>query len=983
MLLLLLSTSTITHAELPINSVELNSLRWVVQQYRLPWSMQATTCSGITSSIAALMCVNNTMGTQSIIQIRATSETLPPQDNGIPNPSLTKLIFPYLKEFQIYMKSDVVNKTFNILDLLDNANNVNLTKTNIDSSEFSISFTPLWIPPQFPKFIPLSEFYCNRVLITSIIPASLFGPTLSVVYFSGASIFDNTTVPTPKVMFNSTQYNGKLRQLRLIYPKNQPTSKTFSIDAVTFPKLETLAITFSDSMDIYVNSPTLDTIDISSSKLCHITIMNATNVTRLFLNWVQPTSLDLSHMVKLYNLFIINANLTTFPTFQAINPPMTSLVLDYNQITSIPNIQMPQLNYFSIKFNPTLNSISETVCRSVLFFLIGSPLVNGPDCLYCYYKVINEMALPTSFIKPPGFICDIQMDKTFYVLTENITWIEITGKNLGGYFYDSDDHDSNYNAIVPNYRIKYDPPFPEGSANIMISKNSSYYRTISWVTDKSTIDGNNIIAEYSSNLQRLELTIPGIFNTTYNYTINVSNNQQCQVNYISTNLIRCSTTPIQLTQEYPVFVNISSPYLSFNQSIYINYYPLVTSIPPILANQTNVTIYGNFGYNVTGNDTKVVIDKLNCTVLAITNSSIVCHLDSTLNAGPANLTISVRGSIYTSSSDLMVVPLVIKDQCGNQSKCHGNGVCVRGQCQCFANYGGLTCKSQINPNTVISLPVVDTPTTMLTSNVSQFNISIVSIQELDQLDHVVKEVLTTSWSRMDYTNGALSINQYNLINKQDDYLDVIVRLQTSSSLTVIQFAGTNTTLDAHSIKMSMKVNGWRYRSNLNTLRIMVKMDSGFTHQDSACHPSLIKGVNPVDGNLQYVKMNYNGMQFYGSFLPVGLSDGRPFYSLNELINDTYFGIHLPQCHLCDIDPNFAMLVDPGNDEEHPVLCGVSVVQQDDKFSTWKIATIAVVCGVTIIAAVGVAYVVFKKNKQIRLEDRRVEAKLKEMSTVSK
>ncbi|GAM26205.1 hypothetical protein SAMD00019534_093800 [Acytostelium subglobosum LB1] len=163
-------------------------------------------------------------------------------------------------------------------------------------------------------------------------------------------------------------------------------------------------------------------------------------------------------------------------------------------------------------------------------------------------------------------------------------------------------------------------------------------------------------------------------------------------------------------------------------------------------------------------------------------------------------------------------------------------------------------------------------------------------------------------------------------------------------------------------------------SNLNSLRI-VFTTSGVSAPQSTCD-----GVSENQSNsLEYIKVSFNGTTFYGRFLQYAISDGRPSYSRNEIINTskdlTYFGIHLPQCQQCIVDPNFSALVSNGLDD-NDVLCPRS----EEGFQTWKIVTIVVVLGAFVIAA-SLGTILFVKRYRHHVRERKImESRLKNIST---
>eukprot|EP01133_Synstelium_polycarpum_P006611 gene6611-7682_t len=173
---------------------------------------------------------------------------------------------------------------------------------------------------------------------------------------------------------------------------------------------------------------------------------------------------------------------------------------------------------------------------------------------------------------------------------------------------------------------------------------------------------------------------------------------------------------------------------------------------------------------------------------------------------------------------------------------------------------------------------------------------------------------------------------------------------------VLEFAGITTTLPANSIKIAVNVIGWRYRSTLNTLRLV------FQTQVSD-PPAAVDCGDTVDdiGDINYLKVVKGNVTFYGHFLSVGMSDGRRTYSKNEVINHTTnglanIGINMPQCSECLIDPSFSVLISTTFPSKS---C-------ESKSKTWLIATVVSIVGVVVIAASLTIFMVIKKRmRQIK------------------
>ncbi|GAM28953.1 hypothetical protein SAMD00019534_121290 [Acytostelium subglobosum LB1] len=148
---LLLMTSVV-NSELPLDSTELTSIRWLINQYNINWRLDTDLCSEIPTDTSDLKCIDNGQGAQTITKLDINYYI--PITNSFPDPNLKSLSFPSLSSFSIEMRSDVRNNTFSLLSLLDQSSNDQLKNVVIDCN-ISPGTCPFSIPGQFPKFIPL------------------------------------------------------------------------------------------------------------------------------------------------------------------------------------------------------------------------------------------------------------------------------------------------------------------------------------------------------------------------------------------------------------------------------------------------------------------------------------------------------------------------------------------------------------------------------------------------------------------------------------------------------------------------------------------------------------------------------------------------------------------------------------------------------------------------------------------------------------
>eukprot|EP01133_Synstelium_polycarpum_P017004 gene17004-20235_t len=212
-----------------------------------------------------------------------------------------------------------------------------------------------------------------------------------------------------------------------------------------------------------------------------------------------------------------------------------------------------------------------------------------------------------------------------------------------------------------------------------------------------------------------------------------------------------------------------------------------------------------------------------------------------------------------------------------------------------------------------------------------------SIQELTPNQDIAKELLTRSWHYNQSVAGEVTTITYRLNGTLPSF-QVSSMIEYSSLARQVTFAGITSNLSPNAIKISVNITGWQYSSSLNTLRVV--FSAPIDQQETDCNGDDIPLAtnSQLDDSIQYLSIVKDGVVFYGRFLSHALSNGRPTYSRNELINstrgggDAYIGIHLPQCSTCQIDPDFNLLVSPRSSG----LCGES------KSKAWFLIVVIVV-----------------------------------------
>ncbi|EFA76634.1 tetracycline-efflux transporter [Heterostelium album PN500] len=925
-----LSTILTNSQKLP--ETEVQSLIWIAQQYSLPWNITKTDCKSINNNIVfeSITCITDLDDIEHVTIVVIANEI--PYDNGFPDP-LLEINLPYLVEFSSSPRYPVKNLSISILDKLDNPNQIALNSICLNSENFTI-------PSNFPQNLPKLVLFENGPLSTlsSDIPSSL----LNIYKVSLYGQID----PSMKIIINpNEQY--KIRFLTVFYIPNLNL-----IIGDNFPILEGLNLNAASSASLILSSKTLNLLVLQN---VDCTVTDAPNIKSLFFFDGSFSPMNLTMLPSLKRVYIIES-----PTYNSW--PQAKWFADKNitlMTGTIPD-EYSAIKFFSLSINNmelVNGSVSEKFCATSKLSLTGTNITSVPDCIYCCWDLLSN-GMPSTIQIDPNFTCPYQINSITYVMTPSSQGkITISGKNLGYGF--NEDTSPNLKVIVPNslFELSNLPSF--GSQNVMFSSIFQLYYQLDWVTDVTNIQS---ISGQQTEFA-LYVSIKGTFNSTWIYSTNV-NNQLCVVTSLVADTLNCTITKpiIDFTSEL-LSVNMSSPYLSFNgNGTFVMMYPVVTSTSTVTTQGGDVQIYGFFGRK--NSKPVVTIGQQSCKVSFWGIYNITCGVSS-LPKGQTNLTVTIDNFVHY--SNMVIVPLnltyCIDPTDSNPVICNNHGSCVNGYCSCAGGFSGFYCDSKTSGGTIN--PNSTTPSASFIADDHQFDFNMVSIQELGPDASVAFELLTNSWNYRKEENQTLTSLYYYLNNTRPD-LFVIVTIQYSPDPRTVEFAGVTSNLPPNSLKVTVQIDGWEYLSTLNTLRVVFSTEQSNVPSDCAESKETI-GVNQLDNSVQYLKIIKNGVAFYGNFLPVVLSNGRPAYSKNEIVNQTddqmWIGVSLPQCAYCLIDPSFNVLIN------------VDGGCKTKGLKAWEIATIVTVVGIfTIAAAVG-AIIYIKKRRIINYESQKLKSKL--------
>ncbi|EFA83249.1 hypothetical protein PPL_04039 [Heterostelium album PN500] len=388
----------------------------------------------------------------------------------------------------------------------------------------------------------------------------------------------------------------------------------------------------------------------------------------------------------------------------------------------------------------------------------------------------------------------------------------------------------------------------------------------------------------------------------------------------------------------------------------------------------NVTLIGSGFYN---DLLSITIGGLACDqIFFISTTELVCNYKASVpsNKNGDALTIEIKAFLDQIVVLSQQIFYYITDyECPN--KCSGHGDCQKttGTCICQSGWSLRDCSFQqpVNKPQPPPLPPVTTDegVTILSGESSlDFSIGLYHIREVDDSAQVHNQVSMKNISWQQPSNGTyIGTFKENSCRIQLN-VDIIVNATNHT------FAGETILLDANSVKFTVNITQWTFKSPLNTLEIIYITKASASNTDDLC-------TNPVEeSDQQQSSLSYYQVRTPNSILQakfasrlilesritksvvrqLDLNDAlykdiissKGEYNLLTAVVSPSFSTY------CTIDPNYSLLL-TGNDEK--LTCG------DEDNNKWRLPVI-VVCSV-VGATILVLATVFLVKK--RLQGRRI------------
>ncbi|KAM9999775.1 hypothetical protein ACTFIZ_008223 [Dictyostelium cf. discoideum] len=397
----------------------------------------------------------------------------------------------------------------------------------------------------------------------------------------------------------------------------------------------------------------------------------------------------------------------------------------------------------------------------------------------------------------------------------------------------------------------------------------------------------------------------------------------------------------------------------------------ISSIIPSNTNGGNTTLFGWFGnkhFNA-----KVMIGNKECYPIYKINSTSLSCLAPPSDIGLYSINVTQNLIEYSLPNSYQYIPM--KRNCPNDCTSNINGLCNHdsGYCYCFTNWYGFDCSIYVNKNNSITPPTnttidPETGTTNITNEYTQFQISILKLIELDLNNLQVNEYfLNDKW--LFYNNSNNNNNNNNSNNNIFTFIQTIQNFTCNITYIIEQvkekknvtFAGIDYLLDKDSIKMTVSIENYSYKSSLNTLQLQMKSSTleipSPNKNDDDCNRGEVEigNKNDQDNSLNFLTIKKDDKLLSGRFINKVESDGRPtIISTNVILKDKdsiIIGMNLPHCTTkCLIDPDFSLIISPDFKTE----CSES------NKKPWLIP-VAVVVPVVGISIIVVVYYFYKKQ----------------------
>ncbi|KAM9978626.1 hypothetical protein ACTFIY_012374 [Dictyostelium cf. discoideum] len=326
----------------------------------------------------------------------------------------------------------------------------------------------------------------------------------------------------------------------------------------------------------------------------------------------------------------------------------------------------------------------------------------------------------------------------------------------------------------------------------------------------------------------------------------------------------------------------------------------LSSIDSSTNNGGNVTFYGWFG-NRHDNLTVSIGDKSCLPIYIVIDESILCY------SPPGNgnqIVIINQNSIEWTSNSVLYQFKKVSLKCPNNCPSYSNGKCNTSTeyCKCFNNFGGAYCSSsnsissnnngENNDQSLLteneppkSVTIIDSETSSSTINnqKTSYQILIYSLVEIYYYgNQIISYSLESNWEKPIEINQ--SIYQFTqTIQNQQCTINYTIEEVKDNNGKQYSFADIDFTVDPGSIKMTIDITNYQYKSNLNTLQLLMKssvqtIDLENDYNNNSCNDENTEidtiGDDGNNNSLNYISIKKDSKVLFGRFIDRLISDDR-------------------------------------------------------------------------------------------------------------
>ncbi|KAM9995146.1 hypothetical protein ACTFIY_001314 [Dictyostelium cf. discoideum] len=275
-------------------------------------------------------------------------------------------------------------------------------------------------------------------------------------------------------------------------------------------------------------------------------------------------------------------------------------------------------------------------------------------------------------------------------------------------------------------------------------------------------------------------------------------------------------------------------------------------------------------------------------------------------------------------------------------------------CVCISPWIDNDCKSKIilipQPSLNYSNPITDI---LLIDNKVDTKLfrSLISIVKLRELDFQSKQLTSFTFIEWEYFKINESTNQYksNITNLGLTTF-ITVTLQWFENETNVVFANQNIKMNPSSIKYTIEISEYKFRSNLNQLQLVMMASLSVNKTNDICSNKEFSETSSGDDS-NYLKIQIDDHSLYGRFIKRALIDSIPRSidnvpldsSMNQVdsssLSQSYIGISVPYFKKqIIIDPDFSVLLSSSSDSfrSESSICSFN---KESKFSAGLISAI--------------------------------------------